>query len=348
MSTRQSAAGRVGAPAFGGPRSSRGQAIASVTGDPLPPSETTSLPPSDISFNPDNPREELGDVSDLVASLNDVGQIVAITIATIEAYLASRPDRHGDLEAGAKYVVIDGNRRLKAAREAELTTIKVMVDDTFASTDESLLEAAFIANAQRKDLTDLEEAQALQRLVTFYGSQHKAAKRLGMSQPLISQKLSLLALTPELQADLEAGRRNVSHVRNLASLPPEKQQGEADRRARVDAEKKQQRVAKRTAPGPETDNSVITTPSSAPEEAPESAGDNSVITREAADVTEPSVPAQGAATAPTPDVDSQPKRFPYDDGVTAAQYLIHKMPPEEFGKMLDLLIAHGLKDHVPS
>lgn len=348
MSNHQTAAGRVGAPTFGGPRSSRGQAIAHITGDPLPPPAITTLAPGDISFNPDNPREELGDVSDLVASLNEVGQIVAITIATTEAYLASRPDRHSDLEAGAKYVVIDGNRRLKAAREAGLTTLKVTVDDTFASTDESLLEAAFIANAQRKDLTELEEAQALQRLVTFYGSQHKAAKRLGMSQSLISQKLSLLALTPDLQADLETGRRNVSHVRNLASLPPEKQREEADRRARADAEKKQQRAVKRTASRPETDNSVITSPSSSPAAPSESAGDNSVITPEVADVAQPSVPAQGVATASTPDVDSQPKRFPYDDGVTAAQYLIHKMPPEEFGKMLDLLVAHARKDQVPS
>nr|WP_281372122.1 ParB/RepB/Spo0J family partition protein [Streptomyces abyssomicinicus] len=194
------------------------------------------------------------------------------------------------MEEGAKYVVIDGNRRLKAAREAGLATIKSMLGDEFASTDETLLEAAFIANATRKDLSELEEAQALQRLVTFYGSQHKAAKRLGMSQPLISQKLSLLALTPELQADLEAGRRHVSHLRNMTKVPPQEQRQEADRRARADATKKAQRASRQTAPSPATDNSVISsTPEPLPE-APEPPGDNSVITPEAAASTRNSAP----------------------------------------------------------
>jgi ParB family chromosome partitioning protein len=276
--------------------------IATVTGDP-PPAAAASVPTAEVSLNPDNPREEIGDVSDLVDSFSEVGQIVAITIATVDAYLANRPDRQGDLDEGANYVVIDGNRRLKAARQAGLPTIKVMLGDEFASTDESLLEAAFIANAKRKGLTELEEAQALQRLVDFYGSQHKAAKRLGMSQPLISQKLSLLALTPELQADLEAGRRQVSHVRNLSKVAPERQREEADRRAQADAEKKRQRAAARqgdassgplgdnsvitqspeqspTHPAAETDNSVITEPSS-DHQAGTTVGDNSVITHEA-------------------------------------------------------------------
>ncbi|MGP3974297.1 ParB/RepB/Spo0J family partition protein [Streptomyces sp. 8N114] len=199
MTSHQKAADRVGPPAFVGPRSSRGRAITAATGDPVSPPQaapTATVPTDEVSFNPDNPREELGDVSDLVASFNEVGQIVAITIATAEAYLASRPDRKHDLDAGAKYVVVDGNRRLKAAREAGTATIKIMFGDEFASTDQSLLEAAFIANAKRKDLSELEEAQALNRLVEFYGSQHTAAKRLSMSRPLISQKLSLLLLTP--------------------------------------------------------------------------------------------------------------------------------------------------------
>ncbi|MBK3603251.1 MULTISPECIES: ParB/RepB/Spo0J family partition protein [unclassified Streptomyces] len=289
MSNRQRAADRVGAPAFGGPQSSRGRMIASVTGDPAPPPATV-VPTADVSFNPDNPREELGDVSDLVESFTEVGQIVAITIATTEAYLSNRPDRRGDLDEGAKYVVIDGNRRLKAARDAGLPTIKIMLGDEFASTDETLLEAAFIANAKRKDLSELEEAQALQRLVTFYGSQHKAAKRLGMSQPLISQKLSLLALTPELQADLEAGRRNVSHLRNMTKVPPQEQRQEADRRVRADAAKKAQRASRQTAPPSATDNSVISPTSQSPLETTEPPSDNSVITPETGASTRNSAP----------------------------------------------------------
>ncbi|MCZ0983791.1 ParB/RepB/Spo0J family partition protein [Streptomyces diastatochromogenes] len=280
MTTRQSAANRVGAPAFASPQSSRGRAIAAATGTPVVP-QPTLVAPAVVSFNPDNPRDEIGDVSDLVETLTEVGQITAITVATTEAYLANRPERRTELDDGAAYVVIDGHRRLKAVREAGLPTIKVMLGDEFASTDETLLEAAYIANARRKDLSELEDAQALQQLVKFYGSQHKAAKRLGISQPLISQKLSLLSLTPELQADLEAGRRNVSHLRNMAKLSPEQQRSEADRRARADSDKKKQRADARVA-APKGDNSVITPEvATAQQSDTERAGDNSVITPEA-------------------------------------------------------------------
>ncbi|MEZ0162916.1 ParB/RepB/Spo0J family partition protein [Streptomyces griseorubens] len=283
--------------------------------------EATQIPPSDISFNPDNPREELGDVSDLTESFQEVGQIVALTIATVDAYLTNRPDRRGDLEEGAKFVVIDGNRRLKAAREASLPTVKVMLADEFAATDESLLEAAFIANAKREGLSELEEAQALDKLVKFYGSQHKAAKRLGISQPLISQKISLLSLTPELQADLEAGRRNVSHLRNLAKHPPAEQRKEADRRARLDAEKKSRRTKRSSSAAPEGDNSVIILPD---------------VSSHAGPPQPPvSVPVQAAEPA-----GRQPVLFPYGDGKFAAQLLMRKMPADQLDVLTDLLNEH--------
>src|SRR5262249_43283279 len=53
-----------------------------------------------------------------------------------------------------------------------------------------------------------------------------------------------------------------------------------------------------------------------------------------------SVPAQATVAVATAGGDPQPQRFPYEDGVYAAQHLIHKMPPDEFNKMLDLLIKH--------
>ncbi|MEU0374443.1 ParB/RepB/Spo0J family partition protein [Streptomyces sp. NPDC006283] len=214
------------------------------------------LPLDQISVNPDNPRESLGDLSGMASSLLEVGQIQAITVASVEAYLRDRPERASELDSGAEYVVVDGHRRLEGARQAGLTEIKVSVDDARVSTDEALLEAAFVANAQRENLSDLEEAQALKTLVAFYGSQHKAAKRLGVTQPYISQRLSLLELEPALQADLEAGRRKVEHVRGLGKLSPNEQRATADARARQAAEKKQQRKAER-AKTPATDVEVV-------------------------------------------------------------------------------------------
>ncbi|WSR20864.1 ParB/RepB/Spo0J family partition protein [Streptomyces sp. NBC_01207] len=97
--------------------------------------------------NPENPRESLGDLEGLVESMKEVGQVTAITVATVDAHLGGRPDRQAELEPGARYVVVDAHRRLTAAREAGFSTLKVTVNDAFAATDETLLEAAFVAHA---------------------------------------------------------------------------------------------------------------------------------------------------------------------------------------------------------
>ncbi|MGW6287401.1 ParB/RepB/Spo0J family partition protein [Streptomyces sp. NPDC055107] len=239
--------------------------------------DPNELPLAEISANPDNPRETLGDVSGMAASLSEIGQIQSITIASIEAYLRDRPERASELEPGASFVVVDGHRRLAGARAAGLATIKVTVDDARVTTDEALLESAFVANAQRENLSDLEEAAALKTLVAFYGSQHKAAKRLGVTQPYISQRLSLLELTPELQADLEAGRRKVEHVRGLAKHAPQEQRAAADARAAQAAAKKGKRSS--PAPQPPADYAVIAPEApTATAERPEPTTDNAVIT----------------------------------------------------------------------
>ncbi|MFJ2061253.1 ParB/RepB/Spo0J family partition protein [Streptomyces sp. NPDC087908] len=232
-----------------------------------------------ISGNPDNPRETLGDISGIASSLLEVGQIQAITVASVDAYLRDRPERTSELEPGAEYVVVDGHRRLAGAKEAGLTSIKVTVDDDRVSTDEVLLESAFVANAQRENLSDLEEAQALQTLVKFYGSQHKAAKRLGVSQPYISQRLSLLQLDPQLQADLEAGVRKVEHVRGLGKLGPTEQRAAADARAKQ-AQEKRQKPAVQYSPAVQGDNAVIASAPFSHDASEQPRSDNGVISGE--------------------------------------------------------------------
>lgn len=221
------------------PISARRAAIGAATGAPtdgVP--DPTALPLGLISQNPDNPRAELRDLDGLADSIREIGLINAITIASVEAYLAERPDRAEDLDEGARFIVVDGHRRLEAARIAGAPEIRVSVDNALVSTDESLLEAAFVANIHRDDMNPLEQAQALHKLVKFYGSQNKAAKRLGIGQSTISSKLSILDLDPELQADLVAGRRKIEHVRNLSKLPPPEQRLKADARAAVSVEQK--------------------------------------------------------------------------------------------------------------
>ncbi|MFD0343013.1 ParB/RepB/Spo0J family partition protein [Streptomyces sp. NPDC127117] len=214
------------------PISARRAAIGAATGVPtagVP--DPTELALNLISQNPDNPREELRDLEGLAESIAEIGLVNAVTVASIEAYLEERPHRADDLDEGARYIVVDGHRRLAAARLAGAAKIRVSVDNALVSTDEALLEAAFVANVHRDDMNPLEQAQALRTLVDFYGSQTKAAKRLGIAQSTISSKLSVLDLDPQLQADLVEGRRKIEHVRNLSKLPPDEQRQQADARA---------------------------------------------------------------------------------------------------------------------
>ncbi|CAO0828275.1 ParB/RepB/Spo0J family partition protein [Streptomyces microflavus] len=295
--------------------------------------DPNELPLTEISANPDNPRETLGDISGMADSLTEIGQIQSITVASVEAYLRDRPERATELEPGANFVVVDGHRRLAGARAAGLSTIKVTVDDARVTTDEALLESAFVANAQRENLSDLEEAAALKTLVAFYGSQHKAARRLGVTQPYISQRLSLLELAPELQADLEAGRRRVEHVRGLAKHTPQEQREVADARAQQAEAKKQQR--NKPAPRPATDNAVITPAPAEPAAPSHSPTDNAVITSAPAEPTTPShSPADNAVITPGAPASSEPAPPPGAQKAATDNAVITPPPAPESSERL--------------
>lgn len=195
-------------------------AAAPTEGAPPP----LKLPVDVISLNPDNPREELGDLTNLGASLRDHGQKTAISIMSRFAYLEGNPDRKNDLEEGTKYVVIDGNTRLAAAREAGLTEIKVMLDDELGSNPDEILESAFVANVHRQDLDPLDEAKVLQQLLAIHKTQDALAARLHRSQGWVSQRLALLGLTPELKEKLQSGEESAALLRRVGKKKPEEQE----------------------------------------------------------------------------------------------------------------------------
>ncbi|MGW7513127.1 ParB/RepB/Spo0J family partition protein [Streptomyces massasporeus] len=349
-----SKASQLGAGRFGGgarPVSARRQAVAAATGVPTdgvaPPTE---LPPHRISLNPDNPRSSLGDLTDLAGSLKTHGQKQAITVMNRDAYIKANPEREADLESDTTHVVIDGSSRLAAAREAGLTAIKVMVSDDQGANSEELLESALVANIHRQDLSELDEARALQRLLAIHGSQTALAKRLHRSQGWVSQRLALLSLTPELQTRI--GEEPIDLLRAVGSKPPEQQQAVLEtlkqERARKDAEKQERKRKKQTKPdapaaqGTEktdgyydvieddgADAPSATSPGRKPGDEPARTGGRATT-----------LPVQSPAGGPTAGGEQRLKRFPYEDGVSAAMYLIHRMPSDEFEKMLNRLIEH--------
>ncbi|MFB7174471.1 ParB/RepB/Spo0J family partition protein [Streptomyces sp. NPDC056254] len=184
---------------------------------------TVKLPVSLISLNPLNPRSSLGDLTDLAKSLRDHGQKTAISIMSRLAFLEANPELAEELEKGTKYVAIDGNSRLAAAREAGFEEVKVMLDEDLGSNPDEILESALVANVHRQDLDHLDEARALQQLLAVHGTQEALAARLHRSQGWISQRLALLGLTPELKQKLQTGQEPAELLRQVGRKKPEEQ-----------------------------------------------------------------------------------------------------------------------------
>ncbi|WP_318219189.1 ParB/RepB/Spo0J family partition protein [Streptomyces sp. SCL15-6] len=345
-----SKADQLGAGRFGSgarPVSARRQAVAAATGVPTegiaPPAE---LPVARISPNPDNPRSSLGDLTDLAGSLKTHGQKQAITVMNRDAYLKVNPEREADLERDTTHVVIDGSSRLAAARDAGLTMIKVMVSDDQGATSEELLESALVANIHRQDLEELDEARALQRLLAIHGSQRALAKRLHRSQGWVSQRLSLLNLTPELQARI--GEEPIDLLRAVGNKPVAQQAAALEElkteRAKKEERTRAERPARKAKPA-----EASTTGSSSGQ-----SGDYGVITSPAPADSSPGTPASGdvipepradAASQGTPHQDTfeqqAARTVPYDQPGALAMLLDHKVPSDD--RFFDLLRLLSMK-----
>jgi len=118
---------------------------------------------------------------------------------------------------GARYELIAGERRWRAAQRAGLSTIPVIVKEV---ADSDLLEIALTENVQREDLNPIEEAQAYQKLIERVGlTQEALASRFGRDRSYITNYLRLLRLPDDLQRLVEDGRLSTGHARTVLGLP---------------------------------------------------------------------------------------------------------------------------------
>lgn len=116
----------------------------------------------------------------------------------------------------ARYEIIAGERRVRAARLAGLAEVPVLVKDV---PDEAAAAMALIENIQREDLNPLEEAQGIQRLVSEFKLTHEqAAQAVGRSRSAASNLLRLLNLAVPVQDMLMAGDIDMGHARALLAL----------------------------------------------------------------------------------------------------------------------------------
>lgn len=125
---------------------------------------------------------------------------------------------------GDKFEIIAGERRYKAAQIAGLTTVPAVIANI---DDNKSAEVALVENVQRRDLTAIEEARSYKNLLDKgYLTQEQLAKRMGLSQPAIANKLRLLNLDEEVQQALLEERISERHARTLLSVNDKAEQRE--------------------------------------------------------------------------------------------------------------------------
>jgi ParB family transcriptional regulator, chromosome partitioning protein len=123
-----------------------------------------------------------------------------------------------------RYELIAGERRWRAAQQAGLDEIPVVIKDV---TEEAAMAMGLIENIQREDLNPLEEANALSRLLHEFGLTHQeVAKAVGKSRTTVTNLLRLLELNEEVKQMVESHRLEMGHARALLGL-----QGEAQTQA---------------------------------------------------------------------------------------------------------------------
>jgi len=163
------------------------------------------VPVSEIIPNPRQPRSTMNDdeLNDLANSIREHG-ILQPLIVTHEPVSGS-------------YVLIAGERRLRAAKLAGLDKVPVIVR---TATEQDRLELALIENVQRADLSALETAEAYRKLADEFNLSHEEiAARVGKGRVAVTNTMRLLKLPEQAKKALAEGKITEGHGRALLGLP---------------------------------------------------------------------------------------------------------------------------------
>ncbi|WP_439139531.1 ParB/RepB/Spo0J family partition protein [Roseicyclus sp.] len=163
------------------------------------------IPIDRIRPNPEQPRRHFAEtaLAELSASIREKGVIQPLIV---------RPDP----AEPQHYQIVAGERRWRAAQQAQLHELPVIIRD-FDETE--LLEVAIIENVQRADLNAMEEALGYRQLIDRFGhTQDKVAQALGKSRSHIANMMRLLALPEEIQGFVRGGQLSAGHARALLTV----------------------------------------------------------------------------------------------------------------------------------
>jgi len=185
------------------PASANGQSETAALAPVPVGSYFAELPLDSISPNPRQPRTVFDEeaMNELVESIREVGMLQPIVVRPM---------------GGARFELVMGERRWRAAQQAEVETIPAIVRET---ADHELLRDALLENLHRAQLNPLEEAAAYQQMLEDFGcTQEELASRIKRSRPQISNTIRLLRLPPTVQRRVAAGVISAGHARALLAI----------------------------------------------------------------------------------------------------------------------------------
>lgn len=173
------------------------------------------IAPTAIEPNPKQPRQVFDGeaLAELVHSIREFGLMQPIVVRELPA-----------VDGAARYQLVMGERRWRAAQQAGLEAIPAIVRET---ADDSMLRDALLENIHRAQLNPLEEAAAYQQLLDEFGVTHdELAARIGRSRPVITNMIRLMRLPIAVQRRVAAGVLSAGHARAVLALEggPEKQE----------------------------------------------------------------------------------------------------------------------------
>ncbi|MFE4692079.1 ParB/RepB/Spo0J family partition protein [Streptomyces sp. NPDC056749] len=299
------------------------------------------VPPTTVYMHtvigsPGNPRTELDytdedpEFRELKSSMRSVGQLQPAVAMSSAAFSQAKPE-HAEALGDAEWVIILGNRRYHAAKQLGWTKFEIRVRDRLGNAeDDKVDEAVIIENIHRKNIPPYKEAEFLQRMVERHGSQEKVAERIGKSQMYVSNRLSLLNLTPELRDVVDTKQIKVKTAEQISRIKdPEEQKAKAAEEILKSSQPRKPRKGRKNIAEDEQVQNPVLTP--APAGADSSAGDEGLDAPGGHDAS-----ARDRVPEPRPSHPTVEEREPYaasewpwGDGVALMDAAFQRLAPEQ-------------------
>ncbi|CAN5859332.1 hypothetical protein BH23ACT11_BH23ACT11_20290 [soil metagenome] len=196
----------------------RGLSALIATGESVGGLKFEEIPVSAIRSNAQQPRNSFPEegIQELAASIKEVGILQPLVVRSTDS----------------GFELIAGERRLRAAKEAELERVPVLIR---SAGDNESMELALVENLQREDLNPLETAAAYQALLEGFGlTKEQLADRVGKSRVAVTNTLRLVQLPDGVQKMVLEGSLTEGHARALLGVEDEEEMRTLARRIRIE------------------------------------------------------------------------------------------------------------------